>query len=84
MKPDATEGRKMIVLVKGANRKIYSKQTSRYYTLKDILELVQSGEEFQVHCRITKRNITPHVLSCALKQLELSQETTVAIIKSAV
>jgi Uncharacterized protein conserved in bacteria len=53
----------MDTILKYKNRKIYSKTSSSYVTLAELGEMVRNGEEFQVICNTTKRDITAETLT---------------------
>ena len=71
----------MITLVKYSNRKIYSKDTGKYVTLKDITEVVKDYQEVVVIEHSTGEDVTADVLAQALlKHNPLSVKQLISIL----
>jgi len=68
-------------IVRYKNRKLYDKMDSHYITLKDIIAMVKTGQEFLVVSNETKKDITRQTLQEAMNQyVELDMDTIKSII----
>jgi polyhydroxyalkanoate synthesis repressor PhaR len=59
----ATEGGKVAIVKKYANRRLYNTATSSYVTLDELSRMVRDGEEFVVYDAKTGEDITRSVLT---------------------
>lgn len=64
----------MINIVKYANRKLYSKNFSRYITLNEMIGLIRANKEIKITDHLTKKDITKDSLKQALLEIDLSEK----------
>lgn len=63
----------MITIKRYSNRKLYSTDSSKYVTLKDILQLAKSGVAFIVIDMKTRKDLTNETILKANYQEKLSE-----------
>jgi polyhydroxyalkanoate synthesis repressor PhaR len=71
----------MEIIKRYTNRKLYSTKTSSYVTIPYIIDLVKSGQKFQVVDNGSKNDVTTKVLRSSMVDLPLSVETMKMLIR---
>lgn len=68
-------------IVRYGNRKLYSKDLSRYIKLGEIAQFVKEGDDVLVLCNRTKNDITDLVLSQAVLQKGITRQTAISLLR---
>lgn len=71
----------MEIITKYKNRKLYSKELSKYVNLNYLLDLVNTNSNFIVLEHNTKRDVTNNTLSEAILKLSPKREDLITLIK---
>lgn len=67
--------------IKYANRKLYSKEFSRYVTVREIASIVRNGTDITVTCAVTKNDVTDLVLGQAILQKGITRQTAINLLR---
>ena len=65
----------MILIKRYTNRKLYDTQNSKYVTISDIINLIQSNEEIKVIENKTKEDITSVIMAQVLLKIEQKENS---------
>lgn len=68
-------------IVRYQNRKLYSKDLSRYIKLGEVAQFVKEGDDVLVLCNRTKNDITDLVLSQAVLQKGINRQTAINLLR---
>jgi polyhydroxyalkanoate synthesis regulator protein len=74
----------MEIITKYKNRKLYSKELSKYVNLNYLLDLVNTNSSFLVLEHNTKKDVTNNTLSEAILKLNPKREDLIELIKRSI